>query len=124
MEKDPLTHEIIGAAITVSKATKIGLLEDVYERFLAREIAKRGLTVERQKAFPVEYDGYSVDIAYRADLVVDGRVIVEVKAVDRLVPIHDHQILTYMFFSKCPTGLLLNFHAFPFAEKGIKRFKL
>ena len=124
MGGDPLTRESIGAAIAVSKATKIGLLEDPYERFLAREIAKRGLFVERQKAFPVEYDGYTVEIAYRADLVVEGKVIVEVKAVEKLIAIHDHQILTYMFFSRCPTGLLFNFHAFPFAEKGIKRFKL
>jgi GxxExxY protein len=124
MNRDPLTHEIIGAAITISKATKVGLLEDVYERFLARELTKRGISVERQKAFPVEYDGYCVDIAYRVDLVVEGIVVVEVKAVDKLIPVHDHQVLTYMFFAKCPTGLLFNFHAFPFAEKGIKRFKL
>jgi len=124
MDKDPLTHEIIGAAIAVSKATRIGLLEGVYERFLARELQKRGLGVERQKAFPVEYDGYRIETAYRVDLVVASQVIVEVKAVDKLIPIHDHQILTYMFFANCPTGLLLNFHGFPFAEKGIKRFKL
>ena len=124
MEKDPLTHEIIGAAITVSKGTKVGLLEDAYERFLVRELRKRGLTVERQKPFSAEWDGYTVDVAYRADLFVEGQVIVEVKAVEKFIPIHKHQILTYMYFAKCSTGLLLNFHAFPFAEKGIKRFKL
>jgi GxxExxY protein len=124
VDRDPLTHEIIGAAIAVSKGTRVGLLEDAYERFLARELAKRGLKVERQKSFPAEWDGYTVEVAYRPDLVVEGKVIVEVKAVEKLSPVHEHQILTYMYFSKCSTGLLLNFHAFPFTEKGIKRFKL
>ena len=121
---DPLTHEIIGAAIAVSKGTRVGLLETPYETFLAHEIRKRGLTVERQKAFAAEYDGIQVDIAFRPDLVVEGKVIVEVKAIARLLPVHDQQLLTYMYFSGVPKGLLFNFHAFPFTKEGIKRFVL
>ena len=124
MDSDPLTHEIIGAAIAVSKGTRIGLLEMPYEKFLAHEIRKRGLAVERQKAFGVEYDGIWADIAFRPDMVVEGKVIVEVKAVPQLLPVHDQQTLTYMYFSGCSTGLLLNFHAFPFTKKGIRHFKL
>ena|SRR5687767_3054278 len=120
---DPLTHEIIGAAIAVSKGTRIGLFEAAYELFLAHEIAKRGLAVERQRTFPVEYDGIRMSMAFRVDLVVEGQVIVEVKAVPALIPVHDTQILTYMHFSGIHKGLLLNFHAFPFT-KGIKRFVL
>src|SRR5688500_9088205 len=121
---DPLTHEIIGAAIAVAKGTRVGLRETPYEKFLAHEIRKRGLTVERQKACAAEYDGIRVDIAFRPDLVVEGKVIVEVKAIARLLPVHDQQILTYMYFSRVPKGLLFNFHAFPFAKEGIKRFVL
>jgi GxxExxY protein len=124
MDSDPLTHEIIGAAIAVSKGTRTGLLENPYEIFLAHELVKRGLAIERQTAFPVEYDGIRVAIAFRPDLVVERKVIVKVKAVPKLLPVHDQQVLTYMYFSGVPKGLLLNFHAFPFTKEGIKRFIL
>lgn len=122
-ERDPVTHEIIGAAIAVSKAMGNALLESVYQICLAHEIAKRGLAVERQRLFPVVYDGIHMELGFRADLVVAHEVIVEIKAVSVLLPAHDAQILTYMKLSGVNKGLLINFHAYPFT-KGIKRFVL
>ncbi len=121
--RDPLTHEIIGAAIEVSRGLGPGLLESVYQRCLAYEITKRQLEVLSQATLPVIYDGVQIDMGFRPDLVVEGRVIVEIKTVKKTLPVHEAQLLTYLKLSRIRTGLLLNFHAFPFAD-GIKRMVL
>jgi GxxExxY protein len=117
---DPLTREIIGAAIEVHKALGPGLLESAYERCLAREVALRGLRVERQVEVALEYKGERIDCAYRMDLVVEGGVLVEIKAVEKLLPIHDAQVLTYLRLTGLRKALLLNFNT-PYLRGGIKR---
>ena len=116
-----LTHEIIGAAIEVHRTLGPGLLESAYEECLSRELALRGIPFERQKPLPLVYKNVKLDCAYRADLVVDGRVIVELKTVDALAPIHDAIVLTYLRLSGCKIGLLINFYTAVLKE-GIKRF--
>ena len=122
-EDDPLTYEIIGAAIEVSKILGVGLLESVYETCLAEELKNRGLRILRQVGFPVFYKGVKVDLAFRADLVVESAVVVEVKALEAVHKVHHAQLLTYMRLSQTRKGLLINFYADPFA-KGIKRMIL
>ena len=97
-----------------------GLLESVYEALMASSLARRGLSVERQKVIPIEFDGMSFAEGFRADLVVDGRLLVEIKSIDRLAPIHGKQLLTYLRLTKQPLGLLMNFGAATFKE-GLKR---
>ena len=121
--QDPLTHEIIGAAIQVSKKAKIGLLESVYEKCFVHEFGKQGLSVEVQPMLPVAYDGIYMEQGFRPDLIVQREVIVEVKAVAATTAAHDAQLINYMQLSGINKGLLFNFHAFPFT-KGIKRFVL
>jgi len=105
-----LTETIIGAAIDVHRALGPGLLESVYEACLAHELADRGLSVERQKALPVTYRGLRVGYGYRVDLLVEDKVIVELKAVARLEPIHEAQVLTYLRLSHYHIALLMNFN--------------
>lgn len=121
--RDPLTHQIIGAAIAVSKELGIGLLETVYESCLAHELRKRHMTVDVHPVLPVMYDGMQMEKAFRPDLIVEHQVVVEVKAITTLLPVHDAQLLNYLRLSRIRIGLLINFHAFPFA-RGIKRFIL
>ncbi len=122
-ERDPLTRDIIGAAIAVSRGLGAGLLESVYEMCLAHELRKLSLEVRRQPSLPVVYDGVRFKAAFRPDLIVGQTVIIEVKAAAAVLPIHEAQLLTYMRLSGMPKGLLINFNAFPFA-KGIKRMVL
>ena len=119
-ELDGITEKIIGAAIQVHRALGQGLLESAYETCLAFELVDRGLKVEQQKPLPVVYREIKLDAGYRLDLLVDGAVIVEVKAVDRLAPIHDAQILSYLKLSGCKVGLPINFNVNVLKE-GIKR---
>ena len=107
---DRITKTIIGAAIEVHRALGPGLLESAYEACLAFELVERGLMVEQQKPLPVIYRGIKLDCAYRLNLLVEGEVIVEVKAVDRLAPIHQAQKLSYLKLSGCKVGLLINFN--------------
>lgn len=100
---------VLGAAIDVHKELGPGLLESAYETCLAYELAQRGLNVRRQVELPVTYKGVHLDCGYRADLLVDG-VLVELKAVDSLNPVHEAQILSYLKLSGCKLGLLLNFN--------------
>ena len=97
-----------------------GLLESVYEALMASSLARRGLSVERQKVIPIEFDWMSFAEGFRADLVVDGRLLVEIKSIDRLAPVHGKQLLTYLRLTKQPLGLLMNFGAATFKE-GLKR---
>ena len=105
-----ITETIIGSAIAVHKSLGPGLLESAYEACLAFEMADRGLSVERQKALPVVYRDVKLDCGYRIDLLVEEKVIVELKAIDRLLPIHSAQLLSYLKLSACKVGLLINFN--------------
>lgn len=125
MAKDinTITEAIIGAAMAVHKALGPGLLESAYEACLAFGLAERRLAVEQQKAMPVRYRGVKLDCGYRLDLLVEGQVIVELKTVDRLQPIHEAQLLSYLKLSGCQVGLLLNFNV-KVLRKGIRRLVL
>ena len=125
MEKqdDPLTRDIIGAAIEVHRALGPGLLESAYERCLARELTLRNFEVEQQVEIRLEYKGVQLECVYRMDLVVDRSVLIEVKATEKLLPIHDAQVLTYLKLTGLRHALLLNFNT-PYLREGIKRLAL
>ncbi len=115
-----LTHAIIGAAIKVHKVLGPGLLESAYEACLAYELEKLGLRVERQKPVPLIYESVHLDCGFRADLLVEGLVIVEVKARDALHPIDEAQLLSHLRLLDLRVGLLINFHVLALKD-GIKR---
>jgi GxxExxY protein len=117
---DHLSNEIIGAAIEVHRALGPGLLESVYEECLARELTLRGLHIRRQVAVPLEYKGGRLECTYRLDLVVEDLVVVEIKAVDRLEPVHEAQVLTYLRLTGRWLGLPINFNT-PLLKNGIRR---
>ncbi len=119
-EIDEITGSVIGAAIAVHRALGPGLLESAYEACLAYELVDRGLSVERQKALPVVYRGVKVDCGYRIDLLVQEKVIVELKAIERFEPIHIAQVLSYLKLSGCNVGLLINFNV-RVLKDGIRR---
>lgn len=120
MELNELSEIVIGGAIEVHRALGPGLLESSYELCLCRELNVRGISFERQKAVPIEYKGVKLDCGYRADLVVADNLLVEIKAVDALLPIHDAQLLSYMKLGGWTVGLLLNFNV-RFLKDGIRR---
>lgn len=97
-----------------------GLLESVYEAVLLQSLARRGLSVQRQKPVPIHFDGIRLDEGFRADLVVEGRLLIELKSVERTAPVHGKQVLTYLRLMDLPLGLLMNFGAATFRE-GVKR---
>lgn len=121
--KDDPSRQIVDAAFKVHQALGAGLLESIYEECLAFELAKRGFMVERQKAMPVLYDGHKMELGYRLDLVVNNQFIIEIKAVEKMIPLFDAQILTYLKLSGISTGFLINFNV-PLFKEGVKRFKL
>jgi len=123
MTDNELTHGIIGAAIEVHRLFGPGLLESAYEECLSRELLLRGLRFERQKPIPVVYKDVKLECGYRVDLLVEGRIVVELKAVEALAPIHEAIILTYLRLSGCPLGLPINFNV-PRLKDGIRRFIL
>ncbi len=110
-ELDAITGAVIDAAINVHKELGPGLLESVYEMILARALQQRGFKVERQKSIDFEYDGILFEEAFRTDLLIEGRVIVELKSVEKLAPVHSKQLLTYLRLMQLPVGLLMNFGA-------------
>ena len=118
-----LTEGIIGAAIEVHRILGPGLLESVYEECLALELSLRGMTVQRQMPLPIEYKGKRVAADLKIDLWVEEHVIVELKAAEKLLPVHEAQLLTYLRLSRTPVGLLINFHV-PLLRDGIKRMVL
>lgn len=120
---DSVTSAIIGSAIEVHRELGPGLLESSYEACLAHELATRGLDVKRQLAIPVSYKGICLDCGYRADLLVENQVVVELKTIDRFAPIHEAQILSYLRLSGKKVGLLINFHAYSI-KAGLKRVVL
>jgi GxxExxY protein len=117
---DPVTEQIIGACIEVHRLLGPGLLESAYEQCLCRELGLRGIAFLRQVALPVEYKGVLLDCGYRMDLVVAGTVVVEIKAVDHLQPVHLAQVLTYLKIGGYPTGLLVNFNV-TVLKRGLRR---
>jgi len=119
-ESDRLSHEILGAALEVHRTLGPGLLESTYEECLAYELSNRRLVVEKQKSLPLRYKEVFLDCGYRLDLLVEGLVIVELKSVDALLPIHEAQVLTYLRISSLWLGLLLNFNVRVF-KLGIRR---
>ena len=122
-DRDPLTEAVIGAAIEVHRTLGPGLLESVYEECLTYELQKLGLSVQRQLALPVKYKEIALDAGFRIDLLVEGRLIIELKAVDKIIALHERQLLTYMRLSSIKTGLLLNFNVF-LLKDGIQRMVL
>ncbi len=120
MEVNAITERIIGAGMSVHSALGPGLLESAYLGCMVHELRKRGLRVESEVALPVEYDGTRIDVGYRLDLLVENEIIVELKAVERVLPIHQAQLLTYLKLSEKPIGLLINFYVLHLRD-GIKR---
>jgi GxxExxY protein len=119
-ELNRLTERIIGAAIEVHRELGPGLLESAYEGCLVHELIQRGLVVEYEKKLPIRYKNLTVESGFRLDLLVEGRIIVEVKAVDRLHPIHEAQLITYLKLTACKVGLLINFNV-KVLKDGIRR---
>lgn len=115
-----LTDAIIGAAIEVHRELGPGLLESTYEICLCRELNLREVFFERQLAIPIEYKGIKLDCGYRADLIVERSILIELKAIDALLPIHEAQLLSYLKLSGLHVGLLINFNV-ELLKKGIRR---
>ena len=120
---EALGAAIVDAALKVHRALGPGLLESVYEHCLVHELGLRGLRVERQTALPIVYQGMTLKKGYRLDLVVEGKVIVEVKAVDALTRVHESQVATYLRLSELRLGFLMNFNV-PLFKQGLKRIVL
>ena len=118
-----LTEVIIGAAIAVHRELGPGLLESVYEKCLAFELADRGLSVATQKEIPVRYKNLTFDCSFRADLIVENKVLLELKSIDQLMPIHTSQVITYLKLTGLKTALLINFNV-PTLKTGLKRISL
>ena len=115
-----VTEKVIGACIDIHKALGPGLLESAYEECLCHELSMVGLTFERQKALPVVYKGVKLDCGYRLDVVVENSIILELKTVEMLLPVHEAQLLTYLKLSDLTLGLLINFNV-PVLRNGLKR---
>lgn len=122
-ESDPRTAPIIGAAIEVHRHLGPGLLESAYEECLCHELHLRGLPFERQVALPVPYKGLLLACGYQMDVVVNQEVVLELKAIERISPVHEAQLLTYLKLSGKHVGLLINFNT-PLLTRGIKRIVL
>jgi len=123
IQRDHLTEKVIGCALEVHRALGPGLLESAYEKCLARELAIAQVSFCQQVSIPVEYKGVHLDCGFRIDLLVEDRLIIELKAVERVQEIHKAQILSYMKLSGINTGLILNFNV-QLLKDGITRFKL
>ena len=120
MTENEISQIIINAAIEVHKFLGPGLLEKSYELCLLYELRLAGLKTERQKIIPIRYKGVTINAGYRIDLLVENKVIIELKAIEAIHPIHFAQLLTYLKLTECKLGLLLNFNV-PLLKDGIKR---
>ena len=120
MIENSITQEIIGAAIDVHRELGPGLLESIYQECLSIELTARNIDFEQQKIIPIKYKQQVIQSNFRLDLLVENKIIVELKAVENLLPIHEAQILTYLKLTDCKIGLLINFNV-PVLKKGIKR---
>lgn len=120
MSINDITAAIVDAALQIHKDLGPGLLESVYEAVLAKKLAERGLRVERQKVLRFEYDGLTFDEGFRMDLLVANQVVVELKSIEQLAPVHKKQLLTYVKLARKPVGLLINFGG-AMLKEGISR---
>jgi len=120
LEINQITETVIGAAIEVHRALGPGLLESAYEECLCRELSLREIPYTRQHMLPIEYKGTQLDCGYRIEILIRNKVVVEIKAIEKLLPIHDAQLLTYLKLGSWPVGLLLNFNV-PVLKRGIRR---
>jgi len=120
MDANKITEQIIGAAIDVHRVLGPGLLESAYEECLCDDLKLRGVSFERQRPLPIEYNGIKLECGYRLDLLVENVVVVETKAVAAIEPIHEAQLLTYLRLGGWRTGLLINFNV-PVLKNGIRR---
>ena len=123
MDFDDLSNRVIGCAIRVHRELGPGLLESTYEQCVAYELIQSGIPFKIQQPIPVVYKQIKLDCGYRVDLLVEGRLIVELKSVEQLLKIHEAQVLTYMKLANIRIGLLINFNV-QMLKKGIKRFVL
>lgn len=123
IETEALAKEVIGAAIEVHKEVGPGLLESAYEECLSHELSLRGLPHQCQVPVTITYKGLQIEKAYRTDILVDNKLVIELKAVDELLPVHTAQILTYLRFQQHRLGLLINFRSNTLKE-GLKRIVL
>ena len=121
MEINDITGEIIGCCIEIHRELGPGLLESAYEECLAYELLNAGLSFERQRPIPIRYKKIAIEYGYRMDFVVENQVIVELKSIEIISPVHTAQILTYMKFAEKEAGLLINFNVL-LLKNGIKRF--
>ena len=122
-QRDSLSEQVIGLAIEVHRALGPGLLESTYEACLCHELSEHGIPFARQIPLPVIYKGVRLDCGYRLDLVVAEELVVELKSVDKMLPVHHAQLLTYLKLSGFQTGLILNFNV-PMLKDGIKRLTI
>lgn len=120
-ELNKITEGIIGAAIEVHRNLGPGLLESAYQAALAYELSQRGYKVEQQKPLPMLYKEIKLDAGYRLDFLINDKVVLEIKSSDKIIPIHDAQILSYLRLSGCKVGLLINFNV-KLLKNGVKRF--
>ena len=123
MNKDPLTDQVIGLAMEVHRQLGSGLLEVAYEQCHCHEFANANMGFERQKSIGIDYKGTKLNCGFRADLIVENKLLIELKAIERILPIHEAQLLTYMKLSEIGTGLILNFNT-KVLKDGIKRMVL
>ncbi len=123
MNENELSHKIIGACIEVHRTLGPGLLENVYQQCLTREFGLQSIPFEKEIAKPISYKNRLIECGLRLDFFVDNRVIVELKAVEKLLPIHKAQVLTYLKLTGCKLGLLINFNV-PILKDGIERLAL
>ncbi|HEG44602.1 MAG TPA: GxxExxY protein [Phycisphaerales bacterium] len=123
MEFDELSNKVIGCAIEVHRNLGPGLLESAYEQCLSYELLQAGIGHQTQKEISVKYKEITLDCGYKADIMVEDKLIVELKAVDKVTPVYEVQILTYMKLTNIKTGLLINFNV-KLLKDGIKRFVL
>ena len=122
-DRDPLTKIVIGSAIEVHRHLGPGLLESVYEECLCHELSTQGIEFKRQVQLPLEYKGVSLEYGLRLDILIPGKLVIELKTVEKIMPIHEAQLLTYLKLASIPTGLLINFNV-PALRDGIRRMVL
>lgn len=120
MDVEDIATVAVDCGLKVHQGLGPGLLESAYEAVLANVIAKRGLSVERQRIIPIYFDDLIIDDGFRADLMIEGKLLIELKSVERLAPVHGKQVITYLRFLNLPVGLLMNFGAPTFRE-GLRR---
>lgn len=120
MSENEITEIIIGCSIKIHKSIGPGLLESAYEECLFYELSKTNLKIERQKALPLIYEEVKLECGYRADFLIENKVVVELKSIEALADIHLAQVLTYLKLSKCKVGLLINFNVLKLTN-GVKR---